>query len=85
MLPSFMTEDYHGIVGATPLPRTLTTLLNNSRGTSDGGKSARTPQRIAASAAYELLRVGANLCMDHGMARCYSIILIVAQFISIPR
>lgn len=60
-------EDHHEIVGATSLPQTLTTLLDASReGTSEKGKPSRIPQPVASPAAYELLRVGANLCMDHG-------------------
>lgn len=64
-------EDHHGIVGATSLPQTLTTLLNNSRRATEEQKSARIPQKIAISAAYELLRVGANVCMDHGKLQIF--------------
>lgn len=59
-------EDHHGIVGSTTLPRTLTALLATTRGGSNGPAEAQIPQASAKSAAYEILRIGANICMDHG-------------------
>jgi hypothetical protein len=48
-------------LGKTLLPQTLCTLLKNSfHGT-------KTPNPDKSGAVYEILRVGANLCMDHGM------------------
>ena len=47
-------------LGKTLLPQTLTSLL---KGATDG---AALPKPTQKPAIYELLRVGANLCMDHG-------------------
>lgn len=51
--------DVHTILGQTMLPQTLTSLL---KAASEG---QGTPDGKHALAEYELLRVGANLCMDH--------------------
>ena len=48
-------------LGKTLLPQTLTSLL---KGATDG---AALPKPTQKPAIFELLRVGANLCMDHGM------------------
>ena len=47
-------------LGKTLLPQTLTSLL---KGAIDGAAIPGDPQK---QAVFELLRVGANLCMDHG-------------------
>ena len=47
-------------LGKTLLPQTLTSLL---KGATDG---AAVPKPTQKPAIFELLRVGANLCMDHG-------------------
>ena len=46
-------------MGKTLLPQTLTSLL---KGAIDGAAIPAAPQK---GAIFELLRVGANLCMDH--------------------
>ncbi|KDQ61324.1 hypothetical protein JAAARDRAFT_82449, partial [Jaapia argillacea MUCL 33604] len=48
--------DTRTTLGKTTLPRTLTSLLNTSSGTSSQPRT---------SAIFEILRVGANLCVDH--------------------
>ncbi|KAJ3525511.1 hypothetical protein NM688_g8391 [Phlebia brevispora] len=52
-------------LGKTLLPQTLTSLL---KGAIDGDSIPATPQKRAI---FELLRVGANLCMDHDDNRSY--------------
>jgi hypothetical protein len=52
-------------LGKTLLPQTLTSLL---KGAVDGAPIPATPQK---QAIFELLRVGANLCMDHDDNRSY--------------
>lgn len=59
---SLLAEDEHTALGRTLLPQTLTSLL---KAAIEGG--FKTPDDIRAAAILELLRVGANLCMDHGM------------------
>lgn len=54
------TDDQHTALGQTPLPQTLNTLL---KATFHGEK---TPPSDKRGAIFEILRVGANLCMDHG-------------------
>ena len=51
--------DEHTALGQTPLPRTLTALINEALAPSS-------PSGPALSAVFELLRTSANLCMDHG-------------------
>jgi hypothetical protein len=54
------TDDQHTTLGRTLLPQTLNTLLKTAlhgEGTSPSDKR---------SAILEILRVGANLCVDHG-------------------
>ncbi|KZV91061.1 hypothetical protein EXIGLDRAFT_837361 [Exidia glandulosa HHB12029] len=53
--------DYHTRVGATELPKAMASLLDLASSGKD--QTPRSPE--AAAAAFELLRVGANLCMDH--------------------
>ncbi|KAF8590562.1 hypothetical protein K439DRAFT_1403733 [Ramaria rubella] len=51
--------DEHSALGRTPLPRTLTALINEAL----AAHSA--PSVAALSAVFELLRTSANFCMDH--------------------
>ena len=51
--------DDHTVLGKTMLPQTLSALLQAA---SQGGEI---PDDEHAPAIFELLRVGANLCMDH--------------------
>jgi len=51
--------DEHTALGRTLLPQTLTLLLKASL------ESTRIPEGERSAAMFELLRVGANLCMDH--------------------
>lgn len=53
-------DDQHTALGQTLLPQTLNTLLKT---TFHGEK---TPPSDKRGAIFEILRVGANLCMDHG-------------------
>lgn len=50
------------MLGATQLPQSLTALLNIA--VVYPNVTPQGPEKLAA--VYELLRVGANLCMDHG-------------------
>lgn len=52
-------DDNHTTLGRTFLPQTLTSLLKSSL---DG---APIPSPMRTSAVFEILRIGANLCMDH--------------------
>ncbi|KIM87000.1 hypothetical protein PILCRDRAFT_815433 [Piloderma croceum F 1598] len=52
-------DDNHTTLGRTLLPQTLTSLLKSSLEGSPIPSPART------SAVFEILRIGANLCMDH--------------------
>ena len=54
------TDDQHTALGRTLLPQTLNSLL---KATFHGEK---TPPSDKRGAIFEILRVGANLCMDHG-------------------
>ncbi|KAI5122938.1 hypothetical protein M0805_006820 [Coniferiporia weirii] len=57
--------DEHTALGRTLLPQTLTLLLKAAL------EGQRTPDDTHTSAIFELLRVGANLCMDHNENRGY--------------
>ncbi|GJE87202.1 hypothetical protein PsYK624_032850 [Phanerochaete sordida] len=57
--------DQQSALGKTLLPQTLTSLLKSA---TDGAAVPKPPQKPAI---YELLRVGANLCMDHDENRSY--------------
>lgn len=52
--------DNHSILGQTELPQSLTSLLSLAL------NGAHTPDINHASAVLEILRVGANFCMNHG-------------------
>lgn len=52
--------DEHSALGQTPLPRTLTALINEALATPS------VPSGPALVAVFELLRTSANFCMDHG-------------------
>ena len=54
------TDDQHTALGRTSLPQTLNSLL---KAASHGEK---TPPSDKRGPIFEILRVGANLCMDHG-------------------
>jgi len=54
------TDDQHTALGRTLLPQTLNSLL---KATFHGEK---TPPSDKRGTIFEILRVGANLCMDHG-------------------
>ncbi|EGN93229.1 hypothetical protein SERLA73DRAFT_64433 [Serpula lacrymans var. lacrymans S7.3] len=56
-------DDNHTMLGLTSLPQTLTALLRNAL----NGSSIPTVEHSAP--VYEILRVGANLCMDHDQNR----------------
>lgn len=58
--PLCFTVEQQTALGKTLLPQTLTSLL---KGAIDGATIPAAPQK---QAIFELLRVGANLCMDHG-------------------
>lgn len=60
------TDDQHTALGRTLLPQTLNTLLKT---TFHGEK---TPPSDKRGAIFEILRVGANLCMDHGTSLTWS-------------
>jgi hypothetical protein len=58
-----LIEDNHTTLGKTLLPQNLTTLLTSAlNGTviPDAGRTAPV---------FEILRVGANLCVEHGESR----------------
>ncbi|EKM55405.1 uncharacterized protein PHACADRAFT_256013 [Phanerochaete carnosa HHB-10118-sp] len=57
--------DQQTALGKTLLPQTLTSLLKSA---TDGAALPKLPQKPAI---FELLRVGANLCMDHDENRSY--------------
>lgn len=57
--------DEHTVLGKTLLPQTLTTLLKVAL------VDSRVPDGACASAVFQVLRVGANLCMDHDDNRGY--------------
>lgn len=54
------TVDHHTILGKTQLPGTLTSLLSLAL------HGSHTPTESYVNVSFELLRVAANLCMDHG-------------------
>lgn len=58
-------DDIHTTLGRTFLPQTLTSLLKASLDGSPIPSPARTP------AVFEILRIGANLCMDHGRSQSF--------------
>ncbi|KAH7096110.1 hypothetical protein BKA62DRAFT_720713 [Auriculariales sp. MPI-PUGE-AT-0066] len=57
--------DYHTALGASALPVTLKSLLDAAA----TGDTATPSAQDAAAATYELLRVGANIAMDHNVNR----------------
>lgn len=57
--------DHHTILGKTQLPGTLTSLLSLAL------HGSHTPTEPYVNVTFELLRVGANLCMDHDENRGY--------------
>lgn len=61
------TDDQHTTLGRTLLPQTLNSLL---KATLHGEK---TPPSDKRDAIFEILRVGANLCMDHGTFNPYEV------------
>lgn len=66
----FWIVDEHSALGQTPLPRTLTALINEALA------APSVPSGAALSAIYELLRTSANFCMDHGTfidCSCYDL------------
>src|ERR1700753_1270397 len=54
------TDDQHTALGRTLLPQTINTLLKTTF------HGERTPPPDKRRAIIEILRVGANLCVDHG-------------------
>lgn len=58
---SFVLVDHHTILGKTDLPQTLTSLLSLAL------ESSPIPEEDKIPVVNEILRVGANLCMDHSM------------------
>ncbi|KAF8319301.1 hypothetical protein DL93DRAFT_169004 [Clavulina sp. PMI_390] len=64
-------EDYHEIVGATALPHSLTTLITHASeaASTQPAKQVAPVAPAASGATYEILRVGANICMDHDINR----------------
>lgn len=60
LLAYFTIVDNHTALGRTLLPQTLTTLLKNAL------SGSSTPSEARTAAVFELLRIAANLCMDHG-------------------
>jgi len=56
-------ENNHTSLGRTLLPQTLTALLKNAVGVSPIPSAAHT------AAIHGILRIGANLCMDHGKSQ----------------
>jgi hypothetical protein len=61
------TDDQHTALGRTLLPQTLNSLLKT---TFHGEK---TPPSYKRGAIFEILRIGANLCMDHGTLPPYEV------------
>jgi len=60
VLPYVSLEDNHSILGQTELPQSLTSLLSLAL------NGAHIPDTSHTSVVLEILRVGANFCMDHG-------------------
>jgi hypothetical protein len=54
------TEDNHTVLGGSTLPQDLTSLLSNAL---DGSS---VPSDTRATTVFEILRVSANLCVEHG-------------------
>jgi hypothetical protein len=61
------SDDNHTTLGRTFLPQTLTSLLRSAL----NGSSI--PSTVRTSAVFEILRIGANLCMDHGKSQLFII------------
>ena len=57
---SFSVADNHTILGNTELPQTLTSLLASAL------QGSHFPVENRTTPVLEVLRAGANLCMDHG-------------------
>ena len=57
---NYHTDDQHTALGQTHLPQTLNTLLKTTF------QGEKTPPSDKRGVIFEILRVGANLCMDHG-------------------
>lgn len=68
--------DNHTILGKTTLPQSLTFLLTLAL------HGSLTPPDTSTSVVFELLRVAANICMDHGKSRYYS--RLIKPYLSIP-
>ena len=66
-----ITDDIHTTLGQTDLPTALTKLLTAASETSS--TSGDIPSDSAAPATFEVLRVAANVVMDHGMFVCISV------------
>ena len=62
-------DDIHTTIGQTDLPTALTKLLSAASESSGGD----IPSDSAAPATFEVLRVAANVVMDHGMFICISV------------
>jgi hypothetical protein len=60
VLPDVLLVDNHSILGQTELPQSLTSLLSLAL------NGAHIPDVSRTSVVLEILRVGANFCMDHG-------------------
>lgn len=60
VLPDTLLVDNHSILGQTELPQSLTSLLSLAL------NEAHIPDISHTSVVLEVLRVGANFCMDHG-------------------
>lgn len=58
--PDVSLVDNHSILGQTELPQSLTSLLSLAL------NGAHIPDINHASVVLEILRVGANFCMNHG-------------------
>lgn len=62
-------DDIHTTLGQTDLPTALAKLLSAASNSSSGD----IPSDSAAPATFEVLRVAANVVMDHGMFVCISV------------
>ncbi|EIW85225.1 hypothetical protein CONPUDRAFT_48689 [Coniophora puteana RWD-64-598 SS2] len=56
-------EDIHTVLGKSPLPQTITALLKTAL------ENSQIPDNEHSAAVLELLRVGANLCVEHDQNR----------------
>src|ERR1700691_2868957 len=72
---SASSDDNHTSLGRTHLPQTLTSLLTSSL----SGSPIPSPPRT--SAVFDILRIGANLCMDHGKSQLFLINMLLLYFI----